>query len=149
MIVRRLAESDLPAVLALDEQTNLHPWNQAQWLDSLLEHVCLGVESQGQLLGFVVVMPLPDDAELLLIAVQPEQQGQGLGKMLLRALLNELQGEQRERLLLEVRESNSRARNFYSAAGFQEMGRRKNYYPAQVGREDALLYALNLKDNTL
>lgn len=145
MKVHRLVENDLPAVLALDMQTNPHPWNQAQWQDSLRQHVCLGLTSQDRLLGVVVAMPLPEEAELLLIAVQPAHQGLGLGRELLQALLDLLRAEYRERLFLEVRTSNVRAQKFYAAAGFQEIGRRKNYYPAQTGREDALLYALNLK----
>jgi len=43
--------------------------------------------------------------------------------------------------MLEVRPSNIRAINCYSSAGFNEIGCRKDYYPAPNGKEDALLFA--------
>lgn len=140
MTVRPLVPADLASLLALDAATNPHPWSAAQWNDSLANHLCLGLDIGGKLAGFAVALPLPDEAELLLIAVEP--QGQGWGRQLLRALNDELQLRGLNRLLLEVRESNARARRFYTAAGFAEIGRRKNYYPATNGREDALIYSL-------
>jgi [ribosomal protein S18]-alanine N-acetyltransferase len=47
-------------------------------------------------------------------------------------------------LLLEVRPSNSAAIQLYHSVGFNEIGVRKNYYPAPQGREDALMLALHL-----
>ena len=44
-------------------------------------------------------------------------------------------------MLLEVRPSNTVAIRCYNAAGFNEIGSRKDYYPAANGREDALLFA--------
>lgn len=141
MMLHPLTPSDLDALLALDATTNSHPWNAAQWRDSLAQHLCLGLEVDRQLAGFAVAMPLLDEAELLLIAIHPDQQHQGCGKALFAALRAELAVRQCERLFLEVRESNLQARHFYTAAGLTEVGRRKHYYPAAEGREDALLLA--------
>ena len=47
-------------------------------------------------------------------------------------------------MLLEVRPSNTAAINCYNAAGFNEIGSRKDYYPAANGREDALLFARHI-----
>lgn len=140
-MIRPLDSSDLEALLALDAATNPHPWTAAQWQDSLAQHLCLGLELAGRLAAFAVAMPLPDEAELLLIAVDPAQQRHGSGRTLLAGLRAELAARQCEKLFLEVRESNTRARHFYAAAGLSEIGRRKNYYPAAQGREDALLLA--------
>lgn len=140
MITRRLLPADLEALLALDAATHCPPWSAAQWQGSLASHVCLGLESGGELVGFAIAMRLPpDEAELLLIAVEPSRQSKGLGKTLFSALLARLAEQQCQKLFLEVRESNARARHFYAAAGMSEMGRRKNYYPTPNGREDALL----------
>ena len=141
MIVRPLLPADLYALLALDAATNPHPWTAAQWQDSLAQHLCLGLEDHGALSGLAVAMLLPDEAELLLIAVDPAQQGHGLGRELLAALRTELAAGKRQKLFLEVRASNLRAQQFYATAGLSEIGRRKNYYPAIDGREDALLLA--------
>lgn len=147
-MIRPLQTTDLETLLALDATTNPHPWNRRQWLDSLSQHRCLGLFADGNLQGFAVCMDLPDEAELLLIAVMPQRQGQGLGQCLLHALSEALCVSGRTRLLLEVRASNLKARHFYAAAGFTEIGRRKQYYPCEHGREDALIFALNLDGNT-
>ncbi len=141
MIVRPLLPADLDALLALDAATNPHPWTAAQWQDSLVQHLCLGLEDNGVLAGLAVAMLLPDEAELLLIAVDPARQGHGLGRQLLTTLRTELAAGKRKKLVLEVRASNLSAQQFYAAAGLSEIGRRKNYYPTAEGREDALLLA--------
>ena len=146
MIVRPLRPADLPALLALDAATNPHPWSRAQWLDSLAQNYCLGLESTGELRGFVIALLLPDEAEILLIATAPEVQRQGLGKQLLTTLCACMTGSHRTRLLLEVRESNIQAQSFYAAVGMRPIGRRKAYYPTDTGREDALLYSLDLME---
>lgn len=140
-MIRLLNAHDIEALVALDTATNTHPWNRAQWQDSLAQHLCLGLETEGKLAAFAVTMILPDEAELLLIAVDPARQRHGLGRTLLTALYSELATRQCTQLFLEVRESNSRARHFYTHAGMNEIGRRKHYYPAIQGREDALLLA--------
>ena len=141
MTARLLASTDLESLLAIDAATNPHPWNTAQWQNSLAQHLCLGLEAEGKLVGFAVAMPLLDEAELLLIAIAPAHQAQGLGRSLLAALRQALSDRGCEKLFLEVRESNTRARHFYIAAGMAEVGRRKNYYPTPLEREDALLLA--------
>ncbi len=47
-------------------------------------------------------------------------------------------------MFLEVRPSNQVACNLYEDLGFNEVGIRENYYPAYVGREDALVLAKEL-----
>jgi ribosomal-protein-alanine N-acetyltransferase len=44
-------------------------------------------------------------------------------------------------MFLEVRPSNPNAIKLYQSLGFNEIGRRKDYYPARKGREDALVMA--------
>lgn len=144
MNIRKLTSTDLEHLLALDAITNPHPWGAAQWQDSLDHHLCIGLDSDGHISGYVIAMLLPDEVEILLIAVDPALQKQGLGRHLLAALFAEMARFGRNRLLLEVRESNLRAQHFYTAAGMVQMGKRKAYYPTVTGREDALLYSLEL-----
>jgi ribosomal-protein-alanine N-acetyltransferase len=78
-----------------------------------------------------------EEAHITLLAVHPDYQGQGLGKLLLYKLLEEAVHRQLERATLEVRVSNPIAISLYERFGFQTAGRRKNYYH-QTG-EDALI----------
>ncbi|WP_157670375.1 ribosomal protein S18-alanine N-acetyltransferase [Chitinibacter sp. GC72] len=156
----RLETRHVAELADLDESTNPHPWNGKQWLDSLEQHTCLGVWLDDTLAGFSVSMATLDEAELLLIAIAPQWQGQGWGAQLLHYTESTLASEGIAQLFLEVRESNQGARAFYQRHGWHENGRRKNYYPcaprdikqensAQLSREDAILCAKNLCATTL
>ena len=71
--------------------------------------------------------------------MDPQYQGQGYGKLLLTELISRLTANRAESLFLEVRVSNTRAIALYRSAGFQEISRRKGYYPTRDGREDAIV----------
>jgi len=90
--------------------------------------------------AFAIASLVPPEAELETIAVFPEVQRQGVGRQLLAALIAELAGKQVKSLILEVRESNGTARNFYQAGGFAETARRRRYYADP--EEDAILMEL-------
>ncbi|WP_410498825.1 ribosomal protein S18-alanine N-acetyltransferase [Chitinibacter sp. S2-10] len=148
----RLSDIHVAALAELDDATNPHPWSGKQWLDSLSQHECFGVwQVQGNeatLAGFIVCMATLDEAEILLIAVAPQHQRQGLGTQLLQYAETTLAREGVQKLFLEVRDSNVSARAFYCAHGWQETGRRKNYYRCEPengqNREDAILCSKTL-----
>ncbi|WP_293933042.1 ribosomal protein S18-alanine N-acetyltransferase [Iodobacter sp.] len=142
--VRQLDERDIQALMQLDAATNSHPWVDSHWQHSLKADICLGIEDENGLAAFTVAMKMADEAELLLIAVRPALQGQGLGQNIFNALVKKLHGAGAHSLFLEVRQSNHRARDFYENAGFAETGIRPAYYPAASGsgREDALIFAM-------
>jgi len=75
-------------------------------------------------------------------AVEPTQQKQGIGKVLLDDVLVNSQQKKASTIFLEVRESNQRAIQLYQVAGFNEIGLRKNYYPTANGKENAVIMAL-------
>ena len=94
---------------------------------------------RGEAIGFSLFRTVADEAELLLIAVAPEQQKRGVGRMLLDDFLERNDGV--SRVHLEVRDGNS-AVSLYREAGFSPVGRRRNYYHAADGRRfDAVTLA--------
>lgn len=103
-------------------------------------------EDNGRCAGFAVVTRVAGEAELLDLAVHPDHQGLGLGRQLLKHVLELARSGACERIFLEVRRSNDRAIQLYETMGFCEVGVRKNYYPSGKGREDALLYCQELLD---
>jgi len=80
------------------------------------------------------------------ITIRPESQGNGFGHGLLEHLMQQAKVRDAEVTFLEVRESNLNAAGLYESFGFNEIGRRRNYYPAVGGREDALVMAYSLVD---
>ncbi len=101
----------------------------------------IGEDSEGAV-GFSLVRITADEAELLLIAVDPDRQQRGIGSLLLREFITSARSRGAERLHLEVREGN-RAVDLYRAAGFVPAGRRRNYYRGTDGaRYDAITLLL-------
>ena len=92
--------------------------------------------------GFLVASLMPPDAELETIAVSAEGQRQGVGGLLLKALIEELGTERATGLTLEVRASNQAALGLYRVIGFVEAGRRPRYYADP--EDDAVLMRLRL-----
>jgi ribosomal-protein-alanine N-acetyltransferase len=139
----------------LDEAALLHeieaaavpqPWSVGMYRDSLEQgHRSLVLEEDGEVRGFAVWMQvLEDEAELLNIVMRPHAQGRGLGRQLLRAVLETARTAGTQRLMLEVRESNASARRLYLRNGFIENGIRKNYYRTATGHEHAILMEIAL-----
>jgi ribosomal-protein-alanine N-acetyltransferase len=145
MILRDMSEADLDAVLRIERAVHAHPWTSGNFRDALRsKYLCKICEHQGRMLGYAVMMLAVDEAELLDIAVDAAQQRQGWGRKLLEEML--VLGRRRDmrRMVLEVRASNAAAINLYRNAGFSDIGLRRDYYPAENGREDAILMGREL-----
>ena len=88
--------------------------------------------------GFSLVRTVADESELLLLAVLPRHQREGIGRRLLDHFIDRASNDGATRVHLEVRDGNA-AVAMYRAAGFKQAGRRRNYYhAADGGRFDAL-----------
>ena len=142
IILRPMTVSDLAAVCAIEQQVQYAPWSEQLFSDSLERHGCTVAVYNQQIVGFLVVQLIVDEAHLLNIAVDPKQQKQGIGRVLLDHAQQEAQAKKANALFLEVRASNQRAIQLYYMAGFNEVGVRKKYYPAAQGIEDAVIMAL-------
>lgn len=141
-----LALNRLDDLLAIEQQAYSHPWTRGNFIDSLASGYQIQLLMGGeQLLGYFVAMPGVDEAHLLNLTVAPAFQQQGWARVLLDALALWARGCQAQWLWLEVRASNLRARHVYGHYGFQQVGQRKRYYPADGPvREDAIVMSLSL-----
>ncbi len=92
--------------------------------------------------AFAITQVVLDEATLFNIAVDPDFQRRGLGRMLLEHLIDELEKRGVVTLWLEVRASNAAAIALYESLGFNEATIRRNYYPTAQGHEDAIIMAL-------
>jgi len=136
---------EIEAVAALEACVQQFPWSAGNFADSIKAgHSCWVIRVGGDLVGFHIVMPVLDEAHLLNLAIAPAQQGQGLGARLLRQAMATARENGAASMLLEVRPSNEQAVKLYRHFGFQEIGRRRDYYPSLTGREDALVFRKEL-----
>lgn len=142
-VIRPLGEEDLAAVLVLERRAHPFPWSKGNFADALCSgYYMVVLEQAGQVAGYGVLQIILEEGHLLNITIDPALHGQGLGRQLLLHLLDYAR-QRTDTLFLEVRPSNHRAIALYQSSGFNEIGLRRNYYPARDGgREDALLMAL-------
>lgn len=142
-----LSESQLDAILDLEKSSHPHPWSRANFVSSLnSSHHCWGLWQEQTLIGHIYLSLAAGEAELLLLVIANNRQGKGLGKLLLNAAIDRLKRHARQ-FFLEVRASNQAAIALYESIGFNQIGERRNYYPAGNGQknaENALIYALEL-----
>ena len=140
LIFRAMTPADLEDAAALTHRADPFGWTLRNFSDAHASGNTLTVLTvDGVTSGIAAVMHVLDESELLEIAVQPAMQGRGYGKALLAQAIALARRNGAVRMFLEVRESNARARKMYTSFGFEETGRRKNYYPTENGREDAIL----------
>lgn len=144
MHIRLMQFQDIPAVVKIEQQVQFHPWKTQQFLDSLENYQCTVLEQHGQIVGFCIMQPVLDEANLLLMAIDPQYQRQGLAFQLLSEAIERL-GEKCVQIFLEVRESNRSAIALYEKTEFHQIDKRKNYYPAPNGKkEDAVIMVKTL-----
>ena len=97
-----------------------------------------------KIVGHGVLSVAAGEAHLLNVCVHPDCQGNGFGRNIVEYLITRARQGEATTMFLEVRPSNRVACNLYENLGFNEVGIRENYYPAYVGREDALVLAKEL-----
>ena len=119
--------------------------------DAQLERFCCGDDRQLLVIvvghrpcGYLAYSLVLDEASIQDVVIDPRCQGAGLGKQLLQASLDDMTRRGSAVCLLEVRASNAAAIALYRSCGFQLDGERRNYYPAEQGRENALLMSRQL-----
>ncbi|NLY57263.1 MAG: ribosomal protein S18-alanine N-acetyltransferase [Gammaproteobacteria bacterium] len=146
-VFRLMVEEDVEAVLKVEFAAFSHPWTRGIFLDCVKSgYECWMMYLGNQQVGHGVLSAAGDEAHLLNLTVKPESQSNGLGGKLLEHLLERARSRGAETVFLEVRESNHPAIRLYDRCGFNEIGRRRDYYPAVGGREDALVMACLLLD---
>ena len=152
LTLREGNEGDLSALMDVMEHA-FDPafgeaWNAGQCLGMLsLPDVWLSFAEAGErTVGFALSRLLMDEAELLLLAVEPDMRCLGVGRALIERTATIAATKGANRLLLEVRDGNQ-ALALYQGAGFGEIGRRRDYYRGSDGTtRDALTLALPIGD---
>lgn len=109
-------------------------WSELGQLDT--RHYLVAMRD-GLITGYAGLCAYPDEAFVQTLAVSPRAQGEGLGGLLLRALLDEAVRRRKSIVSLEVRADNGAARRLYERFGFRAEGVRRGYY--QPSGTDAVI----------
>lgn len=142
---RLMTEYDLPVVLDIEKSNYEFPWTEGIFHDCLrFGYSSWIAEVERKMIGYGVMSLALNECHILNLCVVAEFQCQGVGRRLLNQLLNIARARKADAAFLEVRPTNTQAISLYFSEGFNEIGVRRNYYPAQFGREDALILAKQL-----
>jgi ribosomal-protein-alanine N-acetyltransferase len=143
--VRRMQLTDLPDVLRNERRGYTHPWTEGIFRDCLRNgQECWLLMCSDQNVGHGILSVAAGESHLLNVCVHPDFQGHGFGRILVEHLLERARTGEASTIFLEVRPSNVAACELYDKLGFNEVGIRENYYPSNIGREDALVLAKEL-----
>ncbi|MEJ8838755.1 ribosomal protein S18-alanine N-acetyltransferase [Ramlibacter sp. AN1133] len=135
----------LDEVVAIERRAYGHPWTRGNFSDSLRSGYQAQLLCAGDVvIGYFVAMLGVDEVHLLNITVDVPFQGQGWGRVMLDAISLWARAQNAHWVWLEVRTSNERAQDVYERYGYRRVGERKNYYPADHGREDAIVMSYKL-----
>jgi ribosomal-protein-alanine N-acetyltransferase len=139
--IRRLAYSDLPAVISIERRSFPTPWSLAMFVLELSKPsgICLAATDGDELLGYLVCSRYDQVWHLMNVAVAPERRRTGIARGLISQLVAE--GGGKLPFTLEVRVSNRAAIAMYERLGFRSEGVRPRYY--QDNGEDALIMWLD------
>lgn len=150
MVIRDLRSSDVEAVKRIEVSSGLSEWTAGAYLAESARSGSrvLVADITGHIAGFVVgrisqYTETESQIELLNIATDPKHRGNGIGRALLESLIKSFASDKPDSVLLEVRESNRQAIQFYEQSGFTCLGRRTGFYSSPS--ENALTYFLPLK----
>lgn len=146
MLIRLADLRDLPGLRMFIENQPLGAGWTADCLKDTLENsqdsIWLAFDDTNQPKAILIARVVAGEAELLNIVVARGLRRQGLGRALVKVLVDAMRHELVTRIFLEVRISNQAAIRLYESFGFSEVGRRARYY--QPDREDALVLACSL-----
>jgi ribosomal-protein-alanine N-acetyltransferase len=136
--IRSMTEPDLESVLAIEQASFPTPWRREHFHNEIAASHSFPLIAliDETVAGYVCLMSLFEEAQILNVAVKPNLRGKGVARILMHHALEVAAREGASFISLEVRASNNAAITMYETLGFSRTGNRRNYYG---GTEDAVL----------
>ncbi len=136
--IRPMHELDIPVIVAIERAAYQFPWSEGIFRDCLrVGYVCRVVDVGGELAGYGIMSVGAGEAHILDVCIRDEYRCRGFARKILLYLLDRARTAGMYEAFLEVRPSNIAAARLYHSLGFEQVGVRRGYYQATVGREDA------------
>ena len=131
-------ELDIPIVVAVEKAAYQFPWSEGIFRDCLrVGYVCRVIAVAGDLAGYGIMSIGAGEAHILNVCVSNQYRCRGYARKILLYLLERSRSAGMLEVFLEVRPSNVAAARLYHSLGFEQVGIRRGYYQATLGREDA------------
>lgn len=145
--IRWMIRRDMPAVLDIEQQSFAYPWTEDEFIRCLRQRNCIGMvaERDTDVVGFMVYELHKNRLHLLSLAVARSARRSGVGTTMVTKLASKLSSdrlssERRNRIMVEVRESNLDAQCFFRDQGFRAISVLREFY--ENPQEDAYLFQM-------
>jgi ribosomal-protein-alanine N-acetyltransferase len=147
MMLRPMTVADVDVLLPYEEvMFGTEAWSRDAYLEEItdteLRYYLVAESDSGEILGDGGLLTVAETAQIVTVGVVPHARRLGVGRFLVRALVDEARRRQAEEVLLEVRVDNDAAQKLYESEGFSVIGTRKGYYDR--GRVDAVVMRLGI-----
>lgn len=138
-MITNISKDDIPEILEIEKESFISPWSERLFLSELDNELGLNFcfRENGKLIGYIFSWCIFEDMHINNIAVAYYHRRKGIGKKLLKYVIDIALTKGATTVLLEVRTSNTSAQEFYSNLGFTLLTVRPKYYSDTY--EDALV----------
>lgn len=130
MDFRRSRPEDAQGIADIEDAVFPDPWSYRDIVDLISTEgaMCFSAVDGGRVIAYLIGRLIAPEGEIYRVAVLPEYRQRGIAYRLLDYGMKTSRGAGLECTFLEVRSKNTPAIKLYTAYGFSEVGRRKNYY---------------------
>jgi len=137
--IRWMVREDTPAVLNIEAASFENPWSEETLIRTLRNREVIGMvaELADEVVGVMIYELHKNRLHLIKFAVAPQARRQGIGSTMIENLVSKLSHDRRNRIMLEVSESNLAALLFFKSQGFRAIKILRDYYEDTT--EDAYL----------
>jgi [ribosomal protein S18]-alanine N-acetyltransferase len=128
--IRWMIRRDMPAVMAIENDSFEFPWSEEDFIRILRQRNCIGMvaEHEDRVVGFMIYELHKSRIHVLNFAVADFFQRRGVGSQMVAKLIAKLSTQRRSRIILEVRETNLAAQLFFRENGFRAVSVLRGYY---------------------
>jgi [ribosomal protein S18]-alanine N-acetyltransferase len=128
--IRWMIRRDMASVLEIENESFEFPWSEEEFIRCLRQRNCIGMvaESGEEVIGYMIYELDKNKIHLLNFAVHPRYRRTGTGRAMIQKLIGKLTNQRRNRISLEVRETNLPAQLFFRELGFRAINTLRGYY---------------------
>lgn len=147
--IRWMIRRDMPEVLEIENDSFEFSWSEDDFVRCLRQRNCIGMvaEHDERIVGFMIYELHKNRLHVLNFAVRDDLRRRGIGSQMMRKLVQKLSNQRRNRIMLEVRETNLPAQLFFRASGFRAVSLLREFYDDTP--EDAYLMQYSYVPETL
>ena len=149
--IRWMIRRDMPEVLHIEQSSFEFPWAEEDFIRCLRQRNCIGMvaEYDERVVGFMIYELHKNQLHVLNFSVRPDVRRRGVGQQMVNKLIGKLSQQRRNRIALEIRETNLAAQLFFKNLGFRAVSVLRDYYDDTVEDAYVMQYRYRSEDSVV